>query len=346
MGYILNSDNQTSTEEFARALSGNNKLIGQKIVVETAKAAPESGVEFSSDGKSVFLYKSPKQGTALSVTISYIDEKNERKFLLVKPKSGEDHYEVLESDILPSRLSAEDTHAKSTILLIKEHIAKMANKADAAALDPIEIKDYLKSQGIEYSADQDYNSLDAVMRILRSELGYSGAISKDMIFEVYSSDNYTYDDQTIHKKVSNYLVDLGKLDKEPTFTITQESPVSGLVWANAKDIKEDQKGGIMFNNIAISHYNIPVLNNIIRFARDRDLSLLSGGMILSHENILAFLKHFRIDNDLKITSEFGPNPDLIFNIDKCLASDIGTTFVIAHKYLQTIYTDCKSEQNR
>lgn len=221
-------------------------------------------------------------------------------------------------------------------------------------LDPSNIKRYLKTRNIEY--DRDYNVIDTVIREFKEETGYSGTITRNMIKEVYNSDNYGIDNvANLHTRVAHYVIDLGKLDKAPNIyeTLDESKREPGsfradgketgrLSWAKFSELKCDGVS-LSFHDKPIRGIRVvPFLNNAIRLLRDIELQEISKGVITSQKHIIDLIKHFAPRSDLnKLSQEFGKAAEQRHKLDKCIAKGIGSSSIINSKKLSDTIKQCR-----
>ena len=396
--------------ETIQSILDKNPELNDAVAVISTKSATQYGKEFhnntTTEGRrSVIAHPYSKQGSGVSVTISYIDAASgERKIMLMqklktrgKPAEGlKDEFDQiggyttgagvegskktgLSFDEEEARDAAEDKYVENgsklniksekvekSEYITKDDLSKIGNvikeyydgefKKDQYIknLDPVEIKNYLKTKGITYT--KDYNLVDAAMREFKEETGYNGPITPQMIKIGYTTDNYALDNvPNLHTIVSHIIIDLGKLDKAPQiysadYKGTREAnsfqpngtEVGKLEWASMDKFQQSE-ADLKFNGVQIRKTYVPIINNLVRQLRNEELQSESNGMISSRTSIDLWTKHFAGDKKLpKANSEFGSDAQKQHKFDMCFAKHVTLTPIINAQAVAKIIDDCQN----
>ncbi|WPY00668.1 hypothetical protein Trichorick_00552 [Candidatus Trichorickettsia mobilis] len=405
-------DDQKFGFNLIKSLISKDQVLNDAVAVEATKSATQFGKEFYNNitpegRRSIIAHPYDKQGSGVSVTVSYIDSTTGERQLMLMEKlkvrnkaeegfapqydqiGGYTHGAGVEGTKKTTlsfaegeaKDAAEDANTETGVVINLSYSSTSLNTAvqyttkkdleeigEAIAqynvkivkknpyiknFNPNDIKDYLKSQALEYT--RDYNAIDTAIREFREETGYNGIITPEMIREAYTIDNYgTTNVANLHTKVSHYWIDLGTLPKAPTiyessFKSEREinsfqangTEIGRLTWVSTNELKSKDDSSLWFQDKPIRFSYIPVLNNIIRELRDKELQETSKGVVNSHDNIAALVKHFQLQQNLsEFSGEFGVIASQKHRIDKCIAQKIGDSSVINSNSLSNIFEQC------
>lgn len=341
------------TVSYVDAVSGERfLLLMEKLQVRNK---PEMGLQSEYDQIGGYTHGAAVEGTKISnLTLEETDSKDKAE--------DENTANGLEINLASSKISQKSSqyvtkkYFEGISKAIKQYYENAVKENPYIQnLDPSDVKKYLKTQNIEY--DRDYNVIDTVIREFKEETGYTGTIARNMIKEVYNSDNYGIDNvANLHTRVSYYVIDLGILDKAPKIyealdnskrephSFKADGKETGrLSWVNFSELKY-HGSSLSFNDKPIKGARvIPFLNNAIRLLRDIELQEISNGVITSQKHIVDLTKHFlpNSNNLNKLSQEFGKVAEQRHKLDKCIAQGIGSSFIINSQRLSDTINQCR-----
>ncbi|MGQ3890062.1 NUDIX hydrolase [Legionella sp. CNM-1927-20] len=259
-----------------------------------------------------------KQGTGVSCTISYIDDKTGVIHILHAKKRNKPQYEQIggytrgqgpegselqfdkrsederdkdEEAIIgnfnaitpsnsqePINSSTSDYTLKQLKDLSVEGFLNQQSKKLGKKINPLLMKSFLAQSGINYT--NDYNALDTALRETKEETGLN--LENYKPYELYTSDDFGItNEERLHTKVTHYLFYLGRLDKPPV--VQAGSDLEVVHWLPLHQINLETK---TLNDTPIRQsYLLQTLPRAVKKIREIELAEVTSNVFTKYKNI-------------------------------------------------------------
>lgn len=212
-----------------------------------------------------------KQGTGVSVTITYTDAKTKVPYILLAKKKNGNQYDQIGgytrgqgpegSDVSYEKRSEDERDKEEeeiignvdAVQVAKQHAEptttgssynlKQLKEASVEGflqqqvskpgkqINPIQMKGFFATQGLTYN--NDYNAWDTALREAKEETGLN--LNEYKPKELFTTDDFgVTNDERLHTKVTHYLFHLGTLNEAPV--VKAGSDIDSLKWVAVTDI--------------------------------------------------------------------------------------------------------------
>lgn len=270
--------------------------------------------------KSYDIHPYTKQGSGVSCTLMYIDEKSGVPHVLLSKKKNKLQYDQLGgytrgqepegSEVNFDKRSEDERDRDEEALIGNENAVKIERKKEekftpsssytlkklkeastqgfeeqqseklGKKINPIQMKASLAKRGISFN--NDYNAWDTALREIKEETGLD--LKKIKPKELYTSDDFgvTNEDERLHTKATHYLFYLGKLTEPPL--VKAGSDIEQLRWIAVTNI--DLAKGMVKEDLAIrKSYLLQTLPRALKKLRELELACATNNVFVKYKSV-------------------------------------------------------------